>query len=115
MMSKKPAIGMKYYEDHKNEIYAKDKIQLKNGKCCKPPRYFDKLFDLEHTHAAPLTDAESEGIEDTIVKAESDELRAIKRERRRIANDALFAQLKQTGLSMQEYYCLLYTSPSPRD
>ena len=106
MMSKNPAIGMQYYEDHKDEIYQKDEIQLKNGKQCKPPRYFDKLFDLEHTHAAPLTDAESEGIEDTIVKAESEELKAIKRERRRIANDALFAQLKQTGLSMQEYYDL---------
>lgn len=106
IMSLKPAIGAKYYEEHKDEIYTKDEIQLKNGKRCKPPRYFDKLFDLEHTDAKPLTDAESEGIEDTIVKAESEELKAIKRERRRIANDALFAQLKQTGLSMQEYYDL---------
>lgn len=104
MMSKAPAIGMQYYEEHKEEIYKKDEIQLKNGKRCKPPRYFDKLFDLEHSNAAPLSEAESEGIEDTIVKAESEELKAIKRERRRIANDALFAQLKQTGLTMQEYY-----------
>lgn len=106
MMSKKPAIGKRYYEEHKDEIYAKDEIQLKNGRRTKPPRYFDKLFDLEHSHTKPLTDAESEEIEDTIIKAESDELKAIKRERRRIANDALFAQLKQTGLSMQEYYDL---------
>ena len=106
MMSKNPAIGMKYYEDHKDEIYAKDEIQLKNGKRCKPPRYFDKLFDLEHSNSKPLSEAESEGIEDTIVKAESEELKAIKRERRRIANDALFTQLKQTGLNMQEYYDL---------
>lgn len=104
MMSKNPAIGEKYYQDHKEEIYTKDEIQLKNGKRCKPPRYFDKLFDLEHSNAKPLTDKESELIEDTIVKAESEELKAIKRERRRIANDALFAQLKQTGLTMQEYY-----------
>lgn len=106
MMSKKPAIGMKYYEEHKNEIYKKDSIQLKNGRSCKPPRYFDKLFDLEHSQSGPLSKAESEEIEETTEKAESEELKAIKCERRRIANDALFAQLKQTGLTMQEYYNL---------
>lgn len=103
-MSKKPAIGLAYYNEHSEEIYQKDSIQLKNGRTVKPPRYFDKLFDLEHSQSEPLSAAETEGIEDTIIKAESEELKAIKRERRRIANDALFAQLKQTGLTMQEYY-----------
>ena len=105
-MSLKPAIGARYYYDHAAEIYEKDKIQLKNGKVCKPPRYFDKLFDLEHSNAKPLTESEMESIEETTKKAESEELKAIKKERRRIANDALFAQLKQTGLTMQEYYNL---------
>lgn len=104
-MSLKPAIGARYYEEHKDEIYRKDKIQLKNGKVCKPPRYFDKLFDLEHTKSKPLGNADTETIEDITEKAESEELREIKRERRRLANDALFAQLKQnSGLTMQEYY-----------
>jgi hypothetical protein len=104
-MSKKPAIGAQYYYDHAAEIYEKDQIQLKNGKICKPPRYFDKLFDIDHG-AKPLTDEEVQKIEDITEKAESEELKAIKRERRRIANDALFAQLKQTGLTMQDYYNL---------
>ncbi len=104
MMSKKPAIGMQYYFEHKEEIYPKDSIQLKSGREVKPPRYFDKLFDLEHSKSKPLSEAESEDIENTIEKAESEELQAIKRERRRIANDALFAKLRQTGLTMQEYY-----------
>lgn len=104
MMSKNPAIGARYYEEHKDEIYKRDKIQLKNGKVCKPPRYFDKLFDLEHMNK-PLGTADTENIEEITEKAESDEMRAIKRERRRIANDALFAQLKQnSGLTLQEYY-----------
>lgn len=104
-MSLKPAIGARYYKEHKDEIYRKDKIQLKNGKVCKPPRYFDKLFDLEHTSSKPLGNADTETIEDITEKAESEELREIKRERRRLANDALFAQLKQnSGLTMQEYY-----------
>lgn len=105
VMSKNPAIGARYYEDHKDQIYERDKIQLKNGRVCKPPRYFDKLFDLEHSNNKPLTEADTETIEDTIEKAESEEMKAIKRERRRIANDALFAQLKQnSGLTLQEYY-----------
>ena len=103
-MSKTPAIGWRYYQDHAPEIYAKDSIQLKNGKKCKPPTYFDKLFDLQHSNAKPLSTEESEAIEDLIIKAESEELKAIKRERRRIANDALFTKLQQTGLTMQEYY-----------
>lgn len=105
-MSTNPGIGAKYFYDHMNEIYDKDQIQLKNGKVCKPPRYFDKLFDLEHSNAKPLTDEECKEIEQGTKKAESEELKAIKRERRKIANDALFAQLKQTGLNLQEYYNL---------
>ena len=53
-----------------------------------------------------MTDEEVQKIEDITEKAESEELKAIKRERRRIANDALFAQLRQTGLTMQDYYNL---------
>lgn len=104
-MSLKPAIGAQYYYEHAAEIYERDKIQLKNGRICKPPRYFDKLFDLEHSNAKPLTESEMESIEETIEKAESSELKAIKRERRRKANDAFFAKLqKNNGLTMQEYY-----------
>lgn len=105
-MSKEPAIGLRYYEEHKDEIYQKDKITLKNGRSCKPPTYFDKLFDLEHQNEKPLTEAECEEIEDITIKAESEELKEIKRKRRKLANDALFAQLKQTQLTMQEYYNL---------
>lgn len=105
-MSTNPAIGWRYYEEHKEEIYKNDKIQLKKGRSCKPPTYFDKLFDLEHSEAEPLTEEECKGIEDVIIKAESEELKEIKRKRRKLANDALFNQLKQTGLTMQEYYRL---------
>ena len=46
-----------------------------------------------------------EDIELITEKAESDELKAIKRKRRKLANDALFAKLKQNnGLNLQEYY-----------
>ena len=104
-MSTRPAIGAAYFYDHMNEIYEKDKIQLSKGKIVKPPKYFDKLFDLEHSNAKPLSDEECKEIEIGTKKAESDELQAIKRKRRKIANDALFAKLKQNnGLTLQEYY-----------
>lgn len=96
-------IGKRYYEEHAEKIYADDKIQLKNGKICKPPRYFDKMFDRDHL---PLNEKECGELEEVIEKAESDELKAIKRERRRLANDALFSQLKQSSISLQEYYTL---------
>lgn len=103
-MSKRPAIGARYFEEHSKEIYENDKIQLKNGKMCKPPRYFDKLYDAQCLKK-PLSESEVEDIELITEKAESDELKAIKRKRRKLANDALFAKLKQNnGLTLQEYY-----------
>lgn len=103
-ISTKPSIGWRYYEDHKDEIYQKDSIQLSKGKRCKPPAYFDKLFDLEHSNSKPLNAETEKDYEALIIKAESDELKEIKRRRRKIANDALFAQLAQHGYSLQEHY-----------
>uniref|UniRef100_A0AAU8B533 Replication initiator protein n=1 Tax=Dulem virus 202 TaxID=3145679 RepID=A0AAU8B533_9VIRU len=108
-MSLKPAIGARYYEDNATAIYSSDSIQLSNGKRCKPPRYFDKRFD------ADMLKSELQSLEDwgrtfdeevSGIKAESDELKAIKRKRRKIANDALFAELKKTTLPMDEYLAL---------
>lgn len=49
-MSRK--IGRKYYEEHKNEIYKNDEVVMKTVKGntgrIKPPKAWDKLFELEH-------------------------------------------------------------------
>lgn len=106
-MSLKPAIGAAYYFDHKDEIYANDTIYLASGKTAKPPRYFDKLFDLEHANADPLTaedEAKINNSEDELAKAESEELKIIKRARRKAANDALFAQMKQEKCTLLEHF-----------
>lgn len=50
-MSLKPAIGLRYYEDHKDTIFDEDAIHFKTamrGITCKPPAYFDKRFDMEY-------------------------------------------------------------------
>lgn len=45
--SLKPAIGYQYYVDHRDEIYKYDSIVLPEGKVVKPPRYFDKLYEID--------------------------------------------------------------------
>lgn len=44
-MSLKPAIGGRYWEEHRDEIYRGDQIYLKSGRTIKPPRYFDMQED----------------------------------------------------------------------
>lgn len=51
-MSRRPGIGRTYYDEHKKEIYEKDQliIQKYGGGTMKvkPPKYYDKLYDLEY-------------------------------------------------------------------
>lgn len=51
-MSLKPGIGQKYYDEHKDEIYKSDSILMKTVKGSignvKPPRYYDKLYDIDY-------------------------------------------------------------------
>lgn len=51
-MSRKPGIGRKWFEDHKDEIYKKDEIIIQKygggTMKVKPPRYYDKLYDIEN-------------------------------------------------------------------
>lgn len=47
-MSLKPAIGYQYYEDHKDEIYKYDEINISTvhgGRKVKPPHYYDIKYD----------------------------------------------------------------------
>lgn len=51
-MSRKPGVGLKYYEDHKTEIYDCDEIILPASSkdkpnVVKPPRYFDIKFNKD--------------------------------------------------------------------
>lgn len=49
LMSRKPGIAKQYYDDH-SDLYDYDKINIstpKGGRAFRPPRYFDKLYDLD--------------------------------------------------------------------
>lgn len=50
-MSRDPGIARYYYDDNKDKIYDYDKILLSTsvgGRSFKPPRYYDKLYDVEY-------------------------------------------------------------------
>lgn len=49
-MSRRPGIARQYYDDHGKDIYDHAYINIstpKGGKKFKPPRYFDRLFDID--------------------------------------------------------------------
>lgn len=43
-MSRRPGLGFDYFQNHADEIYTYDKIQLVNGQQITPPKYFDCLY-----------------------------------------------------------------------
>lgn len=47
-MSRRPGIGMGYFEEHYKQIYSEDKIHIPTSdgsRTVKPPRYYDKKYD----------------------------------------------------------------------
>ena len=53
LMSRAPGLGRDYYNEQKDYIYRFDGFYLSNnpGIKIKPPRYFDKLYDIEYPEA----------------------------------------------------------------
>ena len=51
LMSRKPGIGRLFYDENKEHIYEGDRIILsdkKGSKILRPPKYFDKLYDIDY-------------------------------------------------------------------
>lgn len=46
-MSRKPGIGKNWFEKYKSDVYPCDEVMM-NGKTYKPPRYYDKLLDIDN-------------------------------------------------------------------
>lgn len=81
-MSNKPGIARQWYDDHP-EIYDYDYINLKTekrGLKFRPPRYYDRLYDIEHP----------------------EEMAEIKEIRKRMAESATKLKLEKTSLSYLE-------------
>lgn len=81
-MSRKPGIAYQFYEDHP-DMYDFDKISISTptgGRSFRPPRYFDKLYDIDHP----------------------DEMAEIKVVRARMAKEAEKAKISRSSLSVDE-------------
>lgn len=82
LMSRRPGIARQWYDDHP-DIYEYDNINLstaKGGMKIRPPKYFDKLFDVENP----------------------DVMSEIKEKRKHFAEESKKAMLGQTSLSYEE-------------
>lgn len=83
LMSRKPGIARQWYDDHP-DLYDFEYINLKTdtgGLKFKPPRYYDKLFDID----------------------QPERMAEIKAIRKRLAEDATKAKLQKTNLTYLEY------------
>lgn len=45
--SLKPGIAKSWFDKNKSEVYPSDEV-IVNGKPCKPPRYYDRCFEIDH-------------------------------------------------------------------
>lgn len=82
LMSRKPGIARQYFDDHP-EIYDYDFINIstnKGGKKFRPPRYYDKLYDLENP----------------------EKMQSIKDVRQKLAIEAQKAKLQRSTLTAEE-------------
>ena len=85
-MSRRPGIAWKYYDENKDKFYETDEIVMSiRGKVrtIKPPRYFDKMYDLEN--------------EDPFIMAD------IKKKRAESAVESMKQQLEKTTLNYNDY------------
>lgn len=82
LMSRKPGIAAQYFVDHP-DLYDYEYINIptaKGGRKFRSPRYFDRLYDVDHP----------------------DEMKEIKKARKRLAEDAKKIKLSKTNLSYME-------------
>ena len=78
--SRRPGVGGNYYEANKDKIYSYDEIILPKGQKVKPPKYYDKLYDIEYPY----------------------EMEEIKKARKKAAKESEAAELAKTTLTKKE-------------
>lgn len=82
--SRRPGIAAGYFERNKEKIYHYDEIVLPGNKVVRPPKYYDKLYDIENPK----------------------ELEEIKNARKAAAKEAEKAELAKTTLTKGELLAL---------
>ena len=126
-MSLKPAIGYRYWQEHREEIYNLDMVYLKEGRKQKPPKLFDlKEDEYQFQKEMGIDDETMEALQRergeiremnrkarcdaeriAVPKMESLAMKELKRERRKKAIGALFAKLEKTTVGIVQYFDVL--------
>lgn len=57
-MSRRPGIAREYFEKYKSTMYDNDKVFVRDGLAARPPRYYDRLFDLTNPDRMRIIKAE---------------------------------------------------------
>lgn len=73
-MSRRPGIGKDFYEKFERDIYSHDRVVVRDGIFCRPPRYYDNLFAVSHGVSA---------------------LEQLKEKRKEVSNAQVFGQYKR--------------------
>nr|QJB19261.1 MAG: replication initiator protein [Microvirus sp.] len=47
-MSRRPGIGRDWYRDFASDVYPHDRMVIRGGVVCRPPKYYDSLFALDN-------------------------------------------------------------------
>lgn len=71
LMSRRPGIGAKYFEEHGEEVYINQEIFLQNNKGgfkTRPPTYYDRLYDIEHPEEMEVIKKQRKEIADEVNK-----------------------------------------------
>lgn len=82
--SRKPGIAANYFQRNKDKIYKYDEVVLPGNKVVKPPKYYDKLYDIEYP----------------------EEMETIKTARKAAAEEAQKIELAKTTLLREELLAL---------
>lgn len=52
LMSRRPGIGGDWIKKYSTDVYPKDYLTIRNGVKCHPPRYYDRMYELNHGDGA---------------------------------------------------------------
>lgn len=98
LMSRKPGIGRTYYEEHKEEIYEKDKVLIQKygggTMRIRPPRYYDKLYDLENPDKMKEIKEKRKKDQENISKVKYNQTTLYKKQQLKLEEDTKKSQSK---------------------
>lgn len=102
VMSRRPGIGASFFEKYSTDIYGKDFIVIRDQIKCKPPKYFDRIYDFYYGEGSFEVDVK----EKRIIKSLKSFYRGDVNEYslNRIVNRARFKELK--FIKKLNYRCL---------